>query len=136
VEGVIYYEPQFVRVTYEFSIRLDEAGKIVGSADNKTCVAVIQKEEIQVRPDYDRARVLLNRPGPLAMGKLSVVLADGMLQSINSESASKGPELITAISAAISAVAKDLAVQAPPSGDIACNAGPRIKSFSRIYLGA
>jgi hypothetical protein len=140
VEGVVFYEPQFVKVTYEYLVRIDDDGNVVGEADSadslKKCKRLVQKEEIQIRPNYDAPIAILNKPGWLSSGKLAVGLSDGVLQNVNSESTPQVPDFLASVSGA----AKDIADFRAASGAVgrvearSCNAGPRITGFARTKV--
>lgn len=125
VEGIVYYAPQYMKITYEFSTRVDKEGKVLGTADGRSCVPVIQKEEVQIMPDYSRAYVLIHEPGFFTASKFSATLDRGMLTGVNTESATRVPELITAIGGLGEAVAVFGAEEA-------CNAAPRIRALTRM----
>lgn len=128
IRGIVHYPPTLMKVTYEYSARVDDKGNVLGTADSNTCKAIIQKEELQVLPDFDRPMALLNRPAALANSKFSAALSNGMLQSVNSETASIAADLLTAVSAAAEVAS---AARVAPSGGDACNAAPRIAKMQR-----
>jgi hypothetical protein len=132
VEGVVYYAPQYVKIRYAFTTQIDKDGKVTGSADSATCRPVIQKEEIQIMPNYQRAYVVRQTTGFLSGNKLAVTLSNGLLTGVNAESASKVPELLTSVASLVKEVGV-LAFPSQPGG--ACNAGPRIVGFAPIELG-
>lgn len=127
VNGVIYYEPQLVRITYMFTTLVDEKGKILGTAADGTCERTIQKEEISVQPNYGEPRILINKPSLFASGKLEVTLNNGMLTSVNSESTPLLPEILGQIAKLkeVGLLAARVKVAA------ACNAAPVISSIQR-----
>ena len=43
VEGLVYYDPHQVLVTYEFTALTDK-GNLVGTADNNICSPIFQKQ--------------------------------------------------------------------------------------------
>lgn len=126
VEGLVYYEPHQMLVTYEFTALTDK-GNLVGTAENNVCAPIIQKQEIIIEPNFAEPRVLLNRPSAFSSNKLSVTLSNGMITNLNSESSPITPELI-----------KDVTSFAKETGLIpfvkkakllpACNAAPVIRS--------
>ena len=128
VNGVVYYEPQLVRIRYEFTTRIDEKGKLLGTSAAGTCKQTVQKEELSVQPNYDEPRVLLNVPSQFATGKFGVTLSNGMLTAVNSETSSQVlPELLKQVSSF-----KDVGIlEAPVEGPTACNAGPVITSITK-----
>ncbi len=126
VKGVIYYEPQLVKVTYSFTIRLDEKGMIVGSAKDNTCVPVVHKQDIVVYPDYNRPRALIYKPSWFASGKFGVTLKDGLLGGINVESTPQLPQILEAAPKAL----EPFGIVTPTL----CNAAPEITSTERIRI--
>lgn len=132
VEGIVYYAPEYVRITYAFSTQVDKDGKVTGSADSATCRPVVQKEEIHIMPNYRRAYVVRQTNGFLSGSKLGVTLSNGLLVGVNAESATKVPELLTSVASLVSAVG---ALSFPSQAGGACNAGPRIVAFVPIDLG-
>lgn len=127
VNGVIYYEPQLVKITYTFTTLVDEKGNILGTAADGACERMIQKEEISVQPNYSEPRILINKPSLFASGKLGVTLNNGMLASVNSESTPLLPEIIGQI-----AKLKEVSMLAVPGKvGAACNAAPVITSIQR-----
>jgi hypothetical protein len=126
VEGLVYYEPHQVLVTYEFTALTDK-GNLIGTADDKTCARIIQKQEIVIEPNFNEPRVLLNQPSPFSGNKLAVTLSNGMIASVNSESSPRIPELIKEVTGfAKEAGLVPLVIQAELLP--ACNAAPVIKS--------
>lgn len=126
VEGLVYYEPHQVLVTYEFTALTDK-GNLIGTAADKACVPIIQKQEIVVEPNFAEPRVLLNKPSPFSSNKLSVTLSNGMIVSLNSESTPKMPELIKEVTGFAKEAGVIPFVGKAPSPP-ACNAAPVIKS--------
>lgn len=128
VEGIVYYEPRHVKLTYMFTALVKD-GVLVGTADQGRCAKVVQKEEIVMEPNLAEPRVLLNSPGPLSTGKLSVTLANGMISTVNSESASRAPESIKEITTLLKESGLLPLAKAPTNGGTpACNASPVIDS--------
>lgn len=125
VEGLVYYDPHQVRVTYEFTALTDK-GNLVGTAPN-TCAPIIQKQEDVVEPNFNEPRVLLNQPSPFSSSKLSVTLANGMITNINSESSPRTPEFIKEVTG-FSKEAGLLPLTKKAELLPACNAAPVIKS--------
>lgn len=126
IEGLMYYEPHQVVITYEYSALTDK-GNLVGTAENRACAPIIQKQEIVIEPNFSEPRVLLNQPSPFSGNKLSVSLSNGMITSVNSESAPRIPEFIKEATGFIKEAGMfPLAKQA---GQLpACNAAPVIRS--------
>jgi hypothetical protein len=142
LEGVVYYQPQYMKVTHVFTELVDKDGKLVGSAEDKDkkCDPVIEKEEIQIMPNYEQPYVIRQTAGFLNGNKFGVTLENGVLTGVNTETATKAPDLITAIPSLVQAVGGLGHAQAlPPEyrdttkakrpALLACNAGPRITDF-------
>jgi hypothetical protein len=132
VKGVVYYAPTYVKVRYAFSALVDNAGKVVGTAGDKKCLPLVQKEEIQLIADLRYPYALDLTSGFLSANKLGVTLANGMLTSVNMESVSKAPEFLTAVATTIEKLG---VLGAKPGPDAACNASPIIVSFTPVSLG-
>ncbi|BBJ24325.1 hypothetical protein [Candidatus Nitrotoga sp. AM1P] len=124
VEGVIYYEPHQVVITYKYTMLVDKDKNVIGTSEDKACVEVIQKQELAIEPDFESARVLINNPSNFSSSKFSVALNNGMLASVNSESTPKATELIKEVTG----FAKEAGFF-PLAGNNApaCNAGPVIR---------
>jgi hypothetical protein len=138
LEGVVYYQPQYVQVTHSFTELVDKDGKRVDSTAGKKCKQVVQKEEIPIMPDYEKPYVIGQTGGFLNGNKFGVTLANGVLTGVNTESATKVPDLITAIGGAIGSLtqgisALDVKGTVVPDS-MACNASPRITDFRRARL--
>ena len=99
VNGVLFYQPQYMKTTYVFTTLVDKKGAVVGEAEKKTCTPVIQKEEIRIMPDFDHPWVILSEASMFARGQFSVGLSNGMLASVNSESTPQFTETLNAVSA-------------------------------------
>lgn len=124
VEGVIYYEPHQVVITYKYTMLIDKDKNVIGSSEDKSCVEVIQKQELAIEPDFANPRVLINKPSNFSSAKFSVTLNNGMLVSVNSESTPKATELIQAVTG----LAKEAGYFPLKAGAApACNAGPVIR---------
>ena len=126
VEGLVYYEPHQVLVTYVFTALTDK-GNLVGTADNNICAPIIQKQEIVIEPNFSEPRVLLNQPSPFSSNKLSVTLLNGMITNVNSESSPRTPELIKEVTGFIKEAGLFPLVKKAELLP-ACNAAPMIKS--------
>ena len=125
VEGVIYYEPHQVVVTYKFSALVDKEKGVIGTSSEGVCVEVIQKEELVIEPNFAAPRVILNKPSNFSASKLSVTLSNGMLASVNSESTPKSAELLEQVTALGAATGiGTFVVGAKP----ACNASPVVRA--------
>lgn len=128
VEGVIYYEPRLVKIHYKFTALVSTAGELLGMAPHG-CAMILQKQEIRVLPNFTEPRVIINRPSYFASGKLGVVLKDGMLISVNSESNPELSEIIKEVTVA----AGMLGVAPSKSGpQYACNAAPEIRDITSL----
>jgi hypothetical protein len=125
VEGIVYYEPRQVIVTYQFTALIDDKGKFLGTAEDGACKRTIQKEEIVVEPNFNEPLILLNRPSPFSSNKLNVSFSNGMITSINSESTPQIPEMIKAVTG-LAKEAGVLPLKVVPGPDTACNAAPVI----------
>lgn len=126
VEGLVYYDPHQVLVTYVFTALTDK-GNLVGTADNNSCAPIIQKQEIVVEPNFGEPRVLLNQPSPFSTSKLSVTLSNGMITNINSESSPRTPEFIKEVTGFFKEAGL---LPLMKKADLlpACNAAPVIRS--------
>ena len=78
INGVVYYEPQLVKVTYEYTSLVDNNGKYIGTYKEHKCRKVIQKEELAIYPNYGEPRVILYEPALLASNDFSVNINNGM----------------------------------------------------------
>jgi hypothetical protein len=105
LSGIIYYQPSLVKITHTFTTLVDDKGKVLGTAAEKTCLPMIEKEELQVWPDFTDPVVLLNAPSWLSNSKFSATLGNGMLQSVNSETSNVVPDLVGAVAEVITAAA-------------------------------
>ena len=130
VEGVVYYEPQLVKIQYSFTTLVDKKGNLLGTAEGDSCKKVVQKEEIKVLPNYNEPRVIINKPSNWATGKFSVGLKDGMLASINSESNPEFSEIVKEISGGEGI----LSLAEAPSAEKACNSSPVISDCSVVRM--
>ena len=132
VEGVVYYLPQYMRISYAFAELVDKDGKRIGSADERKCEPVRQKDEIQIMPNFDKPYLIRQTGSFMITNKLGVTLANGVLTGVNAESATKAPELITAVAALTKEIA---AIPLLKVGEVAaCNSGPRIVEFRPVQL--
>jgi len=137
VNGVLFYQPQYMKTTYVFTTLVDKKGAVVGEAEKKTCTPVIQREEIQIMPDFEHPWVILSEPSMFASSTFSVGLSNGMLASVNSETTPQFTETLKAV-AALPAAAAPFAVFAEVEkgrAPLACNAGPRLASFAPVSSG-
>lgn len=122
--GILYYPPGVMRITYAYTLLTDKDGSVQGSATEGTCRQMVQKEELQVLPDYTHPRVFLNTSSPLSSGKVGVSLSQGMITAINVESSPPVAGIATPTGTVAAAVVNKLAATALP----ACNAGLAIAS--------
>ena len=129
VEGIVYYEPHQVRVTYTFTalVKKDD-GSLIGTAEEGKCARVIQKQEIVIEPNFAAPRVLINVPGPLATSKLSVTLSNGMLTAVNTESSPRTPEMIKEVTGFLKEAGLVPLVALDGRSVPACNSAPVITS--------
>ena len=141
VEGIPYYQPQLVKITYEYRQLLDKEGKVVppSAADKLPCAPVIQKEEITALPDYSNRYWLINKPGHFSSGKLSVTLSNGLLTNLNSESIPQLPQLLTAVEqtatqALLRADVGPPTIPTSPLHFVPCNSGAVISRIERIEI--
>jgi hypothetical protein len=142
LEGVVYYQPQYVKVTHTFMEYVDTNGKLMGSVKDQTCDSVVEKEEIQIMPNYQRPYVIRQTAGFLNANKFGVTLENGVLTGVNTETATKTPDLMTALPSlaqAIGGLAQGQALalrkgDRPRTGGHACNAGPLITAFTPYQL--
>ena len=127
VEGVIYYEPAYYKITHKFTERVDATGNVT-----TPCAQVIQKEEVALMADLKQPRVLLSDPGLLATGQLKVELSGGMLGGLETTTSSLLPALITSV-VPIGALSPGTG---PSNVTLPCNASPTIQSFTRYEPGS
>lgn len=128
VEGIVYYEPHFVYVTYEYTALVDKDGILIGTHESGNCEKIIQKTEVVIEPNFNEPRLLMNKPSVFSEGKLAATFSNGMLTSINSDSKPQIPELLEqAISFGKESKFLPLTVK-KPAGKYACNAAPVMTS--------
>lgn len=138
VEGVVYYAPSYVKVTHAFTTRVDKDGKVVGTADAGTCLPVVQKEEIQIMPDFSKAYRVSYEAGLFGTDKFGVTLSNGMLTGVNAETSAQTAPFLTAaggLATGVAALAVPPVDPAPGVGGLGCNAGARIAAFEPVTLG-
>jgi hypothetical protein len=124
VEGVIYYEPHQVVITYKYTTLVDKDKNVIGTSEDGACVEVIQKQELAIEPDFDNPRVIINKPSNFSAAKFSVTLNNGMLVGVNAESMPKSTELMKEVTG----FAKEAGIFPLEKGARpACNAGPVIR---------
>jgi len=135
-EGIYYYQPQLVKVTFEFSQLTDKDGRLVPPKDpgKPACQPIIQKEEITTLPDYSKPYKLLNKTSAFSSGKLAVTLTNGMITAINSESTPQLPQLLGTV-AQLAVKALDLPRTTPGTEGLQpCNAAPRIVGITKVEI--
>lgn len=131
IEGVRYYEPKLVVLTYSYTALTNKDGLLIGTADSDACKPVIQKQELTVLPDFSQPRVIINKPSALSSGKLGVTLDKGLLAGVNSESAPVTGTAITALGT-VAVATVGLLKAAPEGGVPACNAAPVISKVASL----
>jgi len=139
MDGVVYFPPSYVRVTWEYRMRVDDKGQILGrhpaGAGQNECTPLVQKEEVQLLPDLSRPLLIVNKPKALSSGSLAVTLEHGMLKSVNSETTTLAGELLQAASQTLAAsIPAAIAADVLPGYAGACNSGPVIARFERLEL--
>src|SRR6267378_767963 len=130
LSGVIVYQPQYVKLTYAFTTRLDDKGKVLGRATDGTCQQLTQREDVVLMADLTKPALIRNSAGWFSAAKFSVTLNNGMLASVNSEPTQKLSDLLTSSAAVIKEAALALGLVAPSVE--ACNANPTLVAFQRI----
>jgi hypothetical protein len=132
IDGVVFYPPQYMKLTYAFTARTDEKGKLLGTAEDKKCVPIVQKEEVSIMPDLSHPLALRNSSGAFSAAKFAVTLSNGMLASVNSEPTQKLSDILTASAALLKEVpGLGVATLVPPTSIEACNASPRLVGFAK-----
>jgi len=135
MEGVIYHPGRYVKLTYKFSTLQDSTGKVIGRADDHECTSEIEREEVQIMPDYTRGYLLSFRPGLLNNGKIIVNFDRGMLTAINAENSSQVASVVESASSLVGAVRSEESTSEARAGSpVACNAAPRLDGFSKLNL--
>ena len=133
IEGIIYYEPRLVKLTYSFSVLTDKDGAVRRSASGENCLPLIQREEITTLPNYAKPRVLINKPSNFSTGKLGVTLDKGLLTGVNTENSPPAAAAITAVGTVAAAVlpvwSADMGRE---NGGTACNAAPILTRITPI----
>ena len=144
VIGVIFYPPQYVKLSYQFTARVEDDGKIVGTSAEGTCKQVVQKEEVQVMADLTKPMLISNSSGDMSAAKFLVSLTNGLLASVNAEPTQKPSEVISAVTGGatglLGALIPKAAVLRPggrpiePPTTPACNAAPQLTGFTKVEL--
>ena len=131
--GVVIYQPQYVKQTFAFTTILNAQGVVIGTAADKDCVPTIQREDVVLLPDLSRPMLVQNASNPLSTARFSVTLNNGMLASVNAEPMQKPSDLLAAASTLVKEIVgitrADIKEARP-----ACNASPRLIAFERIEL--
>jgi len=135
--GILYYPPRLTRVTYAYTVLTGQDGSLQGSTSEGTCRTVVQKEELQVLPDYAHPHIFLNTSSPLSTGKVGISLSQGMITSVNVENTPPVAGLATPTGTIVSAAITRLAATAGKTGNAtqalpACNAGPVITAITAL----
>lgn len=135
--GILYYPPRLTRVTYTYTVLTGQDGSLQGSTAEGSCRAVVQKEELQVLPDYAHPHVFLNTSSPLSTGKVGVSLSQGMITSVNVENTPPVAGLATPTGTIVSTAITTLSAMpgkadSTPQALPACNAGPAITAITAL----
>ena len=121
-DGVVYYAPQLYKLTYEFTARVDDSGRLVGG-----CKSVTEKQEVALMPDLTRPMLLSNSSDAFSAAKFGVALDKGMLASINVEPTQKLSDVLTPLIALIPGAAAKSSSLAD-----ACNAAPKLSEVKKL----
>lgn len=132
-EGVVFYPPQYIKLTFAYSALLNDKGEVLGTAEKQTCMAVVQKEEVTLMPDLERPMLMSNSSGLFSAAKFNVTLDKGMLTSINAEPTQKLSDVLTALPGVIPGLsgAKSEAAVTKAGPTAACNSSPVLMKLSR-----
>jgi len=132
IDGVIYYEPRLMCVTWEFTAFVkDDVFKLKEPA----CKPTVQKQEIHMMADLTKPVALIHKPSMFASGKLEVTISDGLLTSLNSENTPLTAELlgkITELGTAAGAFVAPTQSKVGEGETAACNAAPQIKKIEDV----
>jgi hypothetical protein len=138
-DGVIVYQPETWVVTFVTTTRTDEKGNVLGTAESteegKKCVPV-ENYEIISKPDYSKQYAIAYKPGLFESHTFSLVLDNGMLQSVNVTATSAAKETLEilketlSIAAGVAKFAKEapLTTEEKPK----CNTGRRVIKMTRF----
>jgi hypothetical protein len=131
-EGVVFFLPHLVKLTYAFTARVDDKGNVVGTAADKGCTSVIQKEEVTMLPDLAHPMLIKNASGLFSAAKFNVTLDKGLLAAVNAEPTQKPSDLLTATAALVKEVG---VLGAAPTEDFpVCNASPVLVQAKRTTI--
>ena len=131
-DGVVFYPPAYAKLTYEFTVQVDENGKFI----TDKCHRLIEKTEMVLLPDLGRPMLIENASGNVSSAKFGVSLNNGMLTSINVEPTEKASDLITAVAPLLSALVPGAASGTKNRNGTAdtCNASPKLVRIERDSL--
>lgn len=134
--GILYYPPRLTRITYAYTALTSQDGNLQGTAAAGDCRTIVQKEELQVLPDYAHPHVFLNTSSPLSTGKVGVSLSQGMISSINVENTPPVAGIATPTGTIASAAITKLSATAGHTSSTqvlpACNAGLAITAITAL----
>lgn len=128
VEGVITYQPVNVIELYKTTILVDEkSGNILGSSTTGGCVED-KKVKFSTRADYSKPQLVGYAPGLLDKNKFGIMLKDGVIASVNSESdPTSGLKDLAAVLPFVKAPYGEIKSSVlPPEGKPLCNAGDKL----------
>jgi hypothetical protein len=124
----LYYGPAVMLVTTRLTLAIDKVGAEACELAKDTCRA-IEKQKLQLWPDFAAAVALENATAPLGNSKFAVTLNHRLLVSVNAENTSTLPELVTAAAGIATAATPLVALSGEPETKSpalpACTAGPR-----------
>jgi hypothetical protein len=132
-DGVIFFMPHLVKLTYSFTTLTDNEGKVLGTAALNRCRPAVQKEEVSILPDFSRPMLLENN-SPASFAKFGVTLSNGMLTSVNSEPTQTASDLLSSGATLLKAAIPGAAVLAPGSPTAVCNSEPRITGLAEVSI--
>ena len=132
IDGVIYYEPRLMCVTWKFTAFVkDDVLKLKEPA----CEPIVEKQEIHLMADLTKPVALIHKPSKFASGSLAVTISDGLLTTLNSVNTPLTADLLGKI-AEIGTAAGGLLLRRTEPGVIgpgtACNAAPQIKKIEDV----
>ncbi|MDP1889963.1 MAG: hypothetical protein Q8K55_03645 [Gemmatimonadaceae bacterium] len=145
VRGLIVYQPMLVELTYSYTARVDETGKVLGTSAKQGCLETMLKQEVYLLADLEKPTLIRNASGLFSAAKFNVTLNDGMLTSVNAEPTQKLSDVLTATSSLVSelGVLAKRADQRREEVDLVrilgdtgfvCNAAPALTSSKRISV--
>ncbi|MBP2303437.1 hypothetical protein [Azospirillum picis] len=134
IEGVYVYPPALFREISETRVAVNEDGKIVGRAENNTCIPIITSKAT-ILPDFQRLQRVFYKPGLLDTSSFGVTLEGGMLTGINSASSPDQGKTVSNVGATVAALATAGVLALTEGREVgACNSGSVIKSYERITM--